>query len=46
MDLAHIHLLLNHFPTIGYIIGGGLFLLSLITKSDDLKREDLELLLS
>jgi hypothetical protein len=38
MDLTHIHLLLNHFPTIGYIIGGGLFLLSLITKSDHLKR--------
>jgi hypothetical protein len=45
MDLAHIHLLLNHFPTIGYIIGGGLFLLSLITKSDDLKRASLAVLL-
>jgi hypothetical protein len=45
MDLAHIHLLLNHFPTIGYIIGGGLFLLSLITKSDDLKRASLVVLL-
>ena len=45
MDLTHIHLLLNHFPTIGYIIGGGLFLLSLITKSDDLKRASLAVLL-
>jgi hypothetical protein len=45
MDLAHIHLLLNHFPTIGYIIGGGLFVLSLITKSDDLKRASLVVLL-
>jgi hypothetical protein len=45
MDLAHIHLLLNHFPTIGYIIGGGLFLLSLIAKSDDLKRASLVILL-
>jgi hypothetical protein len=45
MDLAHIHLLLNHFPTIGTIIGGGLFLLSLITKSDDLKRASLVVLL-
>jgi len=45
MDLAHIHLLLNHFPTVGYIIGGGLFLLSLITKSDDLKRASLVVLL-
>jgi len=45
MDLTHIHLLLNHFPTIGYIIGGGLFLISLITKSDDLKRASLVVLL-
>ena len=45
MDLTHIHLLLNHFPTIGNIIGGGLFLLSLITKSDDLKRASLVILL-
>ena len=45
MDLTHIHLLLNHFPTIGNIIGGGLFLLSLITKSDDLKRASLVIIL-
>jgi hypothetical protein len=45
MDLTHIHLLLNHFPTIGYIIGGGLFVLSLVTKSDDLKRASLVVLL-
>lgn len=45
MDLAHIHLLLNHFPTIGTIIGGGLFILSLFTKSDDLKRASLIVLL-
>ena len=45
MDLAHIHLLLNHFPTIGSIIGGGLFVLSLITNSDDLKRASLVVLL-
>ena len=45
MNLAHIHLLLNHFPTIGYIIGCGLFLLSLITRGDDLKRASLVVLL-
>ena len=45
MDLTHIHLLLNHFPTIGSIIGGGLFVLALITKSDDLKRASLVVLL-
>src|SRR6185436_3143603 len=41
MNLAHIHLLLNHFPTIGMIIGIGLFLLGLVGKSDDLKRASL-----
>lgn len=38
MNLAHIHLLLNHFPTIGTIIGIGLFLVGLAAKSDELKR--------
>jgi uncharacterized membrane protein len=41
MNLAHIHLLLNHFPTVGMIIGIGLFLLGLAGKSDDLKRASL-----
>jgi hypothetical protein len=45
MDLTHTHLLLNHFPTIGSIIGGGLFLLALLMKSDDLKRASLVILL-
>jgi hypothetical protein len=41
VNLAHIHLLLNHFPTVGMIIGLGLLLLALISKSDDLKRTSL-----
>src|SRR6185369_1171560 len=41
MNLAHIHLLLNHFPTVGMIIGIGLFLLGLVGKSEDLKRASL-----
>ncbi|HEX5230579.1 MAG TPA: hypothetical protein VFW44_22865 [Bryobacteraceae bacterium] len=45
MDLTHIHLLLNHFPTIGFIIGGGLFILALIAKSDHLKLASLVILL-
>jgi hypothetical protein len=45
VDLTHIHLLLNHFPIIGTMIGGGLFLLSLIMNSDDLKRASLVVLL-
>ena len=45
MDLTHTHLLLNHFPAIGTIIGGGLFVVALIAKSDDLKRASLVVLL-
>ncbi|HEY2843456.1 MAG TPA: hypothetical protein VGJ09_07405 [Bryobacteraceae bacterium] len=41
MNLAHIHLLLNHFPTVGMIIGLGLFLLALAGKSNDLKKASL-----
>src|SRR5437867_8613549 len=38
MYLAHIHLLLNHFPILGSFIGLGLFLVSLAANSDDLKQ--------
>jgi uncharacterized membrane protein len=41
MNLAHVHLLLNHFPTIGMIVGLGLFLVAIVAKSDDLKRASL-----
>src|SRR6202161_4659530 len=41
MNLPHIHLLLNHFPIIGTIIGLGLFLIALIGKSEDLQRASL-----
>jgi uncharacterized membrane protein len=41
MNLAHLHLLLNHFPIIGTMIGLGLFLISLVGKNDDLKRASL-----
>ena len=41
MNLAHIHLLLNHFPTIGTMVGLGLFVIALISKSMDLKRASL-----
>ena len=39
MDLSpiHLHLLLNHVPTVGFIIGAGLFFLGLAAKSDHLK---------
>jgi uncharacterized membrane protein len=38
MNPAHIHLLLNHFPTIGFGLGVLLFLPALFGKSDELKR--------
>jgi uncharacterized membrane protein len=38
MNLAHIHLLLNHFPIIGTIIGLCLFLGALIGGSEDLEQ--------
>lgn len=41
MNLAHIHLLINHFPTIGTIIALGLFLAALVSNSADLKRASL-----
>jgi hypothetical protein len=41
MNLAHIHLLLNHFPTVGMLVGLGLFLISLAGKKDDLKQASL-----
>jgi hypothetical protein len=44
MNLAHIHLLLNHFPTIGFGIGLGLFFVSLFAKSEELKRASLVIL--
>ena len=44
MNLAHVHLLLNHFPTIGFGIGIALYVASMIGKKDDLKRASLVVL--
>lgn len=41
MNLAHLHLLLNHFPTIGMLVGLGVFVMAIAGKSDDLKRASL-----
>src|SRR5258705_8139294 len=41
MNLALLHLVLNHFPIIGTVIGLGLFVVSLVGKNDDLKRASL-----
>src|ERR1700681_4427950 len=41
MNFPHLHLLLNHFPIIGTIVGLGLFLVSLVGKNEDLRRASL-----
>ena len=41
MNAAHIHLLLNHFPTVGFSIGLGLFLVGLVAKRNQLQRVSL-----
>jgi uncharacterized membrane protein len=38
VNYAHLHLLLNHFPIIGSIIGLGLFLVSFFGRNQDLRR--------
>jgi len=43
-DLAHVHLLLNHFPTIGTILGLGLLLLAFIRKNDHLRKVSFEVI--
>ena len=41
MNFADIHLLLNHFPIIGTLVGLGLLLISLVGKHQDLRRASL-----
>jgi uncharacterized membrane protein len=41
-DLAHLHLLINHIPTIGTVVAFGLLLLSFVRTNDDLRRVSLE----
>jgi len=43
--LAHVHLLLNHFPTIGFLVGLGLYVASLLSRNSDLKRASLVIFL-
>ena len=44
MSLVHVHLLLNHVPTIGTIIAFGLLLLAFAKRSEELKRASFALL--
>jgi uncharacterized membrane protein len=41
-QIAHVHLLLNHVPTFGTVLGIGLLLLAFSRRSDDLKKVGLE----
>ena len=38
MNLAHLHLLLNHFPTVGLGIALGLLVAAMVQKSEDIKQ--------
>ncbi|HEY6360575.1 MAG TPA: hypothetical protein VIX63_05700 [Vicinamibacterales bacterium] len=42
VNVAHLHLLLNHFPTIGTVVGLGLLLLAFARRNDHLVRASLE----
>jgi uncharacterized membrane protein len=44
MDPTHLHLLLNHVPTVGFGVGIALYVLSLGTRSHDLKQTSLVVL--
>jgi uncharacterized membrane protein len=46
MNLAHVHLLLNHFPIVGSIIGIFLFFAALLAARDELKQVALVLFLT
>lgn len=41
MNLAHIHLILNHFPVIGMVFGFLLLAFAMVKKSEELKRVSL-----
>jgi uncharacterized membrane protein len=44
-EVGDVHFWLNHFPTIGFLVGLGLYVAALATKSNDLKRASLVIFL-
>ena len=42
VNTPHLHLLMNHVPTLGTVLGLGLFLLARGRRSDHLRRASLE----
>ena len=43
VNVPHLHLLMNHVPTVGIVIGVGLFLLSFVRRSEHLRHVSLEM---
>ena len=41
MSTTHVHLLLNHFPTVGFVMTIGLFVAAIVARSEHLKRASL-----
>lgn len=44
VNMPHLHLLLNHVPTVGSVVGIGLFVLGLVRRGDHLTRASFEVL--
>ena len=44
MSVVHLHLLLNHVPTIGFVVALGFYIVSFVGKSDHLKQASLVLM--
>ena len=44
MNVAHLHLLLNHVPTVGSVVALGLLLLALVRRDEGLKHAGLEVI--
>ena len=42
INIPHLHLLMNHVPTVGTVVGLGLLLLALVRRNDHLTRASLE----
>jgi uncharacterized membrane protein len=44
VNVAHLHLILNHVPTVGSVVALGLLLVALVRRDESLKRSGLEVL--
>jgi len=46
MNLAHVHLVMNHVPSLGTAVGAALFVFSILKKNDSLKKISLQVLVA